>query len=131
MPMDPRFRACFKTITLREFGVALRGRPLWSLPCDFGIFVGERTERGEEGETYLVEPMRRPDGSLGLRYCLWFRSQSPPSRPRRKSPRLKSHRLESPLLKVDGKEIKHEKCPVRERPSQWLSHPGTRRHDVA
>ena len=98
MPMDPRFRACFKTITLREFGVALRGRPLWSLPCDYGIYIGARVEEG--GKMYLVEPMRLPDGSLGLRYSVRFRGYSSPSRPRRK---------------VDGKEIVHEEKPVRER----------------
>ena len=109
MPMDPRFRACFRKITLREFGVALKGRPLWSLPCDYGIFIGARIEAG--GEMYLVEPMRLPDGSLGLRYSVRFRNMSSPSRRRRK---------------VDGKEIDHERSPVRERPRS-----GMRPSDVA
>ena len=113
MPMDPRFRACFKTITLREFGVALKGRPSWSLPCEYGMYIGGRMEEG--GKMYLVEPMKLPDGSLGLRYSVRFRGYSSSSRPRRK---------------VGGKDVKHGKRPVRERSRRWRP-PGRRRQVVA
>ena len=113
MPFNPRVRSSFRKISPDEERPTIKGVAYFVLCAEDHMIIVTGEE--EVGRTYLVEPLRQPDGRLGLRFSVKFRNPTP-------SVVTKGRR---------GKEAVDEKIPVGERSLCEGLRSGRRPSDVA